>query len=96
MAVNGAGGSGVVRPWSVLAWHDWDSDEEFVTSLSDAIYSLDGVDEGAVLYDYVDLEVVTEALAPDRAGWGVTEITFECERHEVKISQDGTIAARQR
>jgi len=94
MAVNGAGNHGVARPWSVLAWHDWDGDDELVTTLSEALYNLDGVDEGDVLYDYVDVELVVEAFSPDRAGWGITEVTFECEHHEVRISQDGTIAAR--
>lgn len=94
MAVNGAGGSEMVRPWSVLAWHDWDGNDELVTTLSDVLYSLDGVAEDAVLYDYVDIELVTDAFAPDKEGWGVQEITFECEHHEVRISRDGTIAAR--
>lgn len=95
MAVNGADKTGVARPWSVLAWHDWDGTDELVSTLSEAVYRLDGVDEGAVLYDYVDVELVTESLAPGRDERRLKEITFECENHEVRICRDGTIAARQ-
>jgi len=95
MAVNEADGIGVAQPWSVLAWHDWDGPDELVTTLSEALYGLDGIDDRAVLYDYVDVGVVTESLAPGNDERGLKEVTFECETHEVRVCRDGTIAARQ-
>jgi hypothetical protein len=94
MSVNGTDGTGVARPWSVLAWHDWDGTDELVSTLSEALCRLDGVDD-VVLYEYVDAEMVAGSLAPGSDGRRLKQITFECEDHEVRIRRDGTIAARQ-
>ena len=49
--------------------------------------------EKVFLYDYVDVEAVRDALSPgtDR---GVSEVRFDYGRHEVRVTDDGTIAAR--
>lgn len=82
--------------WVVLASHDWDGSETIETTLYGAISDLDGGSEDVVLYDYVDTEAVAHALGPDRGGRGASEVRFEYEGYEIKITGDGTISARER
>lgn len=79
--------------WRLLATHDWTDTTALEASLSRALETLDGASTEVVLYEYVDVEALRDALSPgtDR---GVSEVRFECGRHEVRVADDGTIAAR--
>lgn len=85
-------GSRPAETWSVLASHDWAGKTPIETSLLDALDRLSEPETG-VLYDYVDTEAVVDVLAPS-ANHGATEVRFEYGQHEIRITQDGTIAAR--
>lgn len=78
--------------WSILAYHDWAGEVAIETSLLDALDSL-GSSEKGVLYDHVDTEAVVNLLDPN-TGHTATEVRFEYGQHEIRITQDGTIAAR--
>ena len=77
--------------WSVLAKGEWESGDELLVRLTDAMRDLDS-DDGTVLYDHVAIDAMLDALAP--AGpRGVSEIRFEYGRYEIKVTQGGVIAA---
>jgi len=80
-------------PWRVLGHHDWEGVAGLEVTLAGALESLDGA-EDPVLYDYIDVEAVADAFAPAADGRGVSEVRFDYEGHTVRISRDGTIAAR--
>ncbi len=79
--------------WQVLAHHDWESAAGLEVTLAAALESLDGA-ENPILYDYVDIEAVADAIDPAVDSRGASEIRFEYEGHTVRITRDGTIAAR--
>lgn len=82
--------------WSALVNHDWRGPDDLILSIERAIRRLDGVDEQAVIYDYIDVEAVTAVFGPDCGTRGAHSLRFHCESYEVKIESDGTIAARPR
>jgi hypothetical protein len=79
--------------WSALGYHDWDENTTIESTLMEALGDLPGTAEAGVLYDYVDTEAVVDLLEPN-SGRGATEVRFEYEGHEIRVTQDGTIAAR--
>lgn len=80
--------------WETLSTHDWSGDKAIETTVSDALLSLDCTGDGKALYDYIDLEAAIETLGPKDAQRGASEIRFDYEDYEIRILQDGTIAAR--
>lgn len=78
--------------WSVVGYHDWDSQEGIETTLVEALDTLGG-EEDAVLYDYIDVEAMVDAMAPGSRR-GASEIRFEYDRYEVRVSRDGAVAVR--
>lgn len=93
MSSDCGGVSASAEMWSVLAYHDWSEDDAIETTLIEALDGLTESSEVGTLYDYVDTEAVVDLLEPgsDR---GATEVRFEYEGHEIRIAQDGTVAAR--
>ncbi len=79
--------------WHTLARHDWTDGTALVTSLSEALADLGVAREDPVLYEYVDVEAVRDAVSPG-ADRGVSEVRFDYGHHEVRVAEDGTIAAR--
>jgi hypothetical protein len=77
--------------WSVLASGEWESGDELLVRLTDAMRDLDS-DDGTVLYDHVAIDAMLDALAP-AGSRGVSEIRFEYGRYEIKVTQAGVIAA---
>lgn len=73
---------------------EWDRPGELILALDRAFRRLDGVDRETVLYDHVDPEAVTAAFELPAASRGATELRFECDSHEIRITGDGTVAAR--
>ena len=87
-------GSTAPDSWDVLTVHDWEGPQSIETSLSTALERLDGGADQSILYDYIDVEAVTDAFDPERSDRGASEIRFEYHGYEVRLSQDGTIAVR--
>ena len=83
----------VLRSWDVLATHDWRGNQAIETSLSNALDQL--ATTSAPLYDYIDLEAVRDTLGPEASQRGASEVRFEYENFEIRITDDGTIAARE-
>lgn len=79
--------------WRVLARHDWKGTAGLEMTLADALERLDGPEE-PILYDYVNVEAVADAFAPAADGRGVSEVRFEYEEYTVRVTRDGTVAAR--
>lgn len=77
----------------MLAHHDWESVAGLEVTLGAALESLDGA-ENLILYDYVNIEAVADAIDPAIDSRGASEVRFEYEGHTVRITRDGTIAAR--
>jgi hypothetical protein len=77
--------------WHLLVTHDWGGPVALETSLRAALEEV-GV-EDVFLYEYVDVETVRDAISPgtDR---GVSEVRFDYGRHELRVTEDGTIASR--
>ena len=84
--------SGPAGSWSVLATGDWESGDELLVRLTDAIRDLDG-DDGTVLYDHVAIDAMLDALAPCSRTRGVSEVRFEYGCYEIKVTSEGVIAA---
>lgn len=80
--------------WSVLAKHDWDGPKELCWSLVDALQTL-SENEEVVLYDYIDVSVLDEAFRPKTPGKGATKFVFQYDCYEIRVADDGTIAARE-
>ncbi len=93
MAVNPDASTPVPGGWQLVARHDWTDTTALETSLCAALEEVDSVAGEAVLYEYVDVETVCDALNPgsDR---GVSEVRFDYGGHEIRVSEDGTIAVR--
>ncbi len=81
--------------WEILVRHDGSESQELETTISNALLRLDSGTEGKPLYDYIDLEAAAETLGRGRGGWGASEIRFEYEDYEIRITDDGTVAARE-
>jgi hypothetical protein len=79
--------------WRVLAHHDWEGITGLETTLAGALRGLAGA-ENPVLYDYIDVEAIADAINPAVDGRGASEVRFKCEGYTVRITRDGTIAAR--
>jgi len=77
--------------WSVLASGEWETGDELLVRLTDAMRDI-GPDDGTVLYDHVAIDAMLDALAPSGSR-GVSEIRFEYGRYEIKVTQAGVIAA---
>lgn len=77
--------------WTVLDAGGWESTDELLVRLTDALSGF-GPDEGTVLYDHVAVDPVLDALDPESASPGVSEIRFEYGRYEVKVTRAGVIA----
>jgi len=88
---NGAGNASI-GAWSVVGRHDWDGTGTLETTLRDALDGFDAETDD-VLYRYVDVEALVDALSPD-ADRGASEVRFDYGRHEVRVSRDGTVAVR--
>jgi len=86
------GGGGPTGSWSVLATGDWETRDELLIRLTDAIRDLDPGNDGTILYDHVAVDAMLDALAPESASRGVSEIRFEYGCYEVKVTQDGVVA----
>lgn len=84
------------KSWSSLVNHDWRGSEDLVLSIERAIHCLDGVDEQAVIYDYIDAEAIVAVFGSSPSERGAHSLRFYCESYEVRIEGDGTIAARRR
>jgi hypothetical protein len=93
MAVNPDGTSPSSGGWKLLAAHDWSDAKALETSICAAVEELDGVTDEVFLYEYVDVEAVRDALKPESRR-GVSEVRFDYGRHEVRVTEDGTIAVR--
>lgn len=86
------GGSGSTGTWSVLERGAWETRDELLVRLTGAVRDLDP-DDGTVLYDRVAVDAMLDALAPESASRGVSEIRFEYGDYEIKVAADGVIAA---
>jgi hypothetical protein len=87
---------GVVNSWDVLATHNWNDTQSIETTVSNALLRLNCKTDGKPLYDYIDLEAATETLGSKGTKRGASEIRFDYENYEIRILQDGTVAARER
>ncbi|WP_188786977.1 HalOD1 output domain-containing protein [Halobellus salinus] len=85
-------GTGAVGSWAVLDDDGWETGDGLLTRLTDALAGL-GPEDGTVLYDHVAVDAVLNALEPDSPARGVSEVRFDYDRYEVKITRDGVIAA---
>ncbi|WP_340100084.1 HalOD1 output domain-containing protein [Salinibaculum salinum] len=82
--------------WEELARHDWSDNQAIETTLTGALQELDCSTDGKLLYDYIDLEAVTNTFGPEESRCGASEVRFDFEDYEIRIAQDGTIGARKR
>lgn len=79
--------------WTVLDRSGWESGDELIVRLADALTGF-GPSEATVLYDHVSVDAVIDALDPESASRGVSEIRFDYGRYEIKITRGGVIAAQ--
>jgi len=84
------------RPWSTLAHHDWEDDTELLTRLAEALEALPTGDDDPLLQEHVEVGPLLNGLASATPQRQFTEVRFEVDRYELRITQDGTIAARER
>lgn len=89
-AIDGRPGS--AGSWAVLESGGWETDDELLIRLTDALADL-GPEEETVLHDHVAVDAVLDALDPDAGSRSVSEIRFEYGRYEIKITRAGVIAA---
>jgi hypothetical protein len=80
--------------WSVLTREPWETQDELLVALADAVCGIDGIDDDLTLSDSVDIEAVIAALLPDQRSRGVSEIRFEIDGYEIRVIRDGVIAAQ--
>lgn len=80
--------------WSVLTRQAWDGSEELETVLVEALHSLDGIDEDETLFEYVDTEALNDVLARTPSETGASEIRFDFQDYEVRLTHRGIIAVR--
>jgi len=86
------GGSGPVGSWTVLDRAGWETGDELLVRLTDALAGLDSA-AGTVLYDHVAVDAVLDALEPGSNADGVSEVRFDYGRYEIKVTRAGVIAA---
>jgi len=86
-------GSGPTGSWGVLDRGGWETEDELLVRLADAVADLDTA-EGTVLHDHVAVDALIKALNPESPSRGVSEIRFEYGRYEIKITRVGIVAAR--
>jgi hypothetical protein len=79
--------------WSVVGHHDWDATETLETTLRRTLDTIDDNPGEGELYQYIDVEALFDVLSPETTR-GASEVHFEYGRHDVRVSQDGTIAVR--
>jgi len=84
---------GSLDSWSVITRDTWEDEGELLVRLSDALGSLDETDDDVSLYDHVEIEAVTRALLPDAESRAVSEIRFDYQGYEIRVTRDGVIAA---
>ena len=85
-------GAGTAGSWAVLDDDGWETGDGLLARLTDALAGV-GPEDGTVLYDHVAVDAVLDALEPDTPGRGVSEVRFDYDRYEVKITRNGVIAA---
>lgn len=85
-------GPGAAGSWAVLDDDGWETGDGLLIRLTDALAGL-GPDDGTVLYDHVAVDAVLDALEPDAPARGVSEVRFDYDGYEVKITRNGVIAA---
>lgn len=86
------GGSKPVGSWTVLDRTGWETGDELLLRLTDALAGLDS-EAGTVLYDHVAVDAVLDALEPGPTADGVSEVRFDYGRYEIKVTRAGLIAA---
>ena len=86
------GGSRPVGSWTVLDRTGWETGDELLLRLTDALAGLDS-EAGTVLYDHVAVDAVLDALEPGPTADGVSEVRFDYGRYEIKVTRAGLIAA---
>ncbi|SFR52394.1 response regulator [Halogeometricum limi] len=84
--------------WTVAGVHDWDADDELVTTVANVVEAYTGVDvaNAEPLFTAVDLEAVETVLQPradDTPRYDV-QVRFPYRSWEVAISSDGYVAVR--
>jgi hypothetical protein len=84
-------GPGSVSSWTVLDCEGWETTDELLVRLVDALAGL-GPDEEVRLSDHIAVEALLDALDPESRSRGVTEIRFEYGRYEIKLTRAGVIA----
>ncbi|QCC46270.1 HalOD1 output domain-containing protein [Halobellus limi] len=84
---------GSLDSWSVLTRENWENEGEFLIRLADALGGLDGTDDDVSLYDHVEIEALTRALLPESESRAVSEVRFEYQGYEIRVTRDGLIAA---
>jgi hypothetical protein len=87
-----APGAGTAGAWTVLDDDGWETVDGLLTRLTDALAGL-GPEDGTVLYDHVAVDAVLDALEPESESRGVSEVRFDYDRYEIKITGGGVIAA---
>jgi hypothetical protein len=87
-----APGAGTAGAWTVLDTEGWETGDDLLIRLTDALAGL-GPEDGTVLYDHVAVDAVLDALEPESESRGVSEVRFDYDRYEIKITGGGVIAA---
>ena len=85
-------GTGPTGTWAVLDTEGWETGDDLLIRLTDALAGL-GPEDGTVLYDHVAVDAVLDALEPESESRGVSEVRFDYDQYEVKITRNGVIAA---
>lgn len=81
--------------WTILATHDWGAPEGIEATMRDALDELDETDFSETVYDYIDLEAALRVLDPGAVGNGASEIRFEYNDHDMRLTHDGRISVRE-
>jgi CheY-like chemotaxis protein len=80
--------------WEVLAVHDWESADELVVTVVDAVQRVVGPDDGrSPLYESVNGEALEELLRPERTG-GEVVVQFSYRGVDVAVARNGEVAVR--
>ena len=81
--------------WETVATHDWGATEGIESTLVTALDTLAEDEFTGTLYDYIDLEAVLRVLDPGDFEHGASEVRFEYDGHEIRITNEGHIEARE-
>jgi hypothetical protein len=81
--------------WETLATHDWGATEGIESTLVTALDTLTEGEFTETLYDYIDLDAVLRVLDPGDIEHGASEVRFEYNGHDVRITNEGRIQARE-